>query len=166
MHPHYLSYFNEAAGGPDNGYRHLENSNLDWGQDLLFLKAWLDTHREASSLGLAYYNAVDPQLIGIKYELPPLGPTAGLAETEADPAALGPKPGYFAISANLVVGSPYRVPDGHGDRRPIPLRGYDYFKRFPPIAKAGYSIFIYHITPEEANAVRSELGLPLLPDKE
>jgi 4-amino-4-deoxy-L-arabinose transferase-like glycosyltransferase len=166
IHPHYLSYFNEAAGGPDNGYRHLENSNIDWGQDLLFLKNWLEKHPEARPLGLAYYNAVDPQFIGIDYELPPLGPTAEIKAPDADLAALGPKPGYFAVSANLVVGSPYRVPDGHGGRRYIALRGYDYFNHFRPIAKAGYSIFIYHITRKEANSVRSQLRLPLLSDSE
>ena len=39
-HPHHLAYFNEIAGGPANGYRHLVDSNLDWGQDLKRLAAW------------------------------------------------------------------------------------------------------------------------------
>jgi hypothetical protein len=33
VHPHYLAYFNELAGGPANGSRWLIDSNLDWGQD-------------------------------------------------------------------------------------------------------------------------------------
>lgn len=33
VHPHYLSYFNEIAGGPANGWRWLLDSNIDWGQD-------------------------------------------------------------------------------------------------------------------------------------
>ncbi|HET9210625.1 MAG TPA: glycosyltransferase family 39 protein [Thermoanaerobaculia bacterium] len=33
VHPQYLSYFNEIAGGPGNGWRWLLDSNLDWGQD-------------------------------------------------------------------------------------------------------------------------------------
>ncbi len=33
VHPHYLVYFNELAGGPDNGWRWLIDSNQDWGQD-------------------------------------------------------------------------------------------------------------------------------------
>ncbi len=33
VHPHYLAYFNEAAGGPIQGWRYLIDSNLDWGQD-------------------------------------------------------------------------------------------------------------------------------------
>ena len=37
VYPHSLSYFNEAAGGPAGGHNHLVDSNIDWGQDLLFL---------------------------------------------------------------------------------------------------------------------------------
>jgi hypothetical protein len=33
IHPHYLAYFNELAGGPEGGAKWLIDSNLDWGQD-------------------------------------------------------------------------------------------------------------------------------------
>jgi hypothetical protein len=33
VHPHYLAYFNELAGGPERGWRYLNDSNIDWGQD-------------------------------------------------------------------------------------------------------------------------------------
>lgn len=36
--PHQLCYFNELAGGSENGWKHLLGSNLDWGQDLLFIR--------------------------------------------------------------------------------------------------------------------------------
>jgi hypothetical protein len=45
------------------------------------------------------------------------------------------------------------------------LNGYSYFQHFQPIAKAGYSIFIYHFTLEDANRLRREWGLPLLSEK-
>ena len=57
----------------------------------------------------------------------------------------------------------FAAPDGEGGSQHVPLHGYEYFHRFRPIAKAGYSIFIYRITPEEANAVRRQMGLPGLP---
>jgi len=38
--PHSLSYFNESVGGPAGGHAHLIHSNIDWGQDLLYLKRW------------------------------------------------------------------------------------------------------------------------------
>lgn len=34
IHPDYLAYFNELAGGPRGGHRVLDDSNIDWGQDL------------------------------------------------------------------------------------------------------------------------------------
>lgn len=43
--PHQLAYFNELAGGPYEGWRHLLGSNLDWDQDYLQLRNWL--HVEA-----------------------------------------------------------------------------------------------------------------------
>ena len=46
VYPHSLSYFNELAGGPTCGHAHLggagADSNIDWGQDLLYLKRWLE----------------------------------------------------------------------------------------------------------------------------
>jgi hypothetical protein len=41
VYPHQLAYFNELSGGPENGYRHLLHSNLDWGQDYLLVREWL-----------------------------------------------------------------------------------------------------------------------------
>jgi hypothetical protein len=38
---HFLGYFNEAAGGPLEGYRHLADSNVDWSQDLVRLREWM-----------------------------------------------------------------------------------------------------------------------------
>jgi hypothetical protein len=45
VYPHQLAYFNEAAGGPENGWKHLLHSNLDWGQDLLLVNEWLSRHK-------------------------------------------------------------------------------------------------------------------------
>ena len=39
IRPDYLAYFNQIAGGPRNGYKHLVDSSLDWGQDLPALKS-------------------------------------------------------------------------------------------------------------------------------
>ena len=42
IYPHFISYFNVAAGGPRNGYHLLIDSNVDWGQDLVRLQRWMD----------------------------------------------------------------------------------------------------------------------------
>jgi 4-amino-4-deoxy-L-arabinose transferase-like glycosyltransferase len=37
-HPFELSYFNEVASGPEQGWHYFVDSNLDWGQDLFALE--------------------------------------------------------------------------------------------------------------------------------
>lgn len=162
VHPHSLAYFNELAGGPEEGHYHLSGSNIDWGQDLLRLKRWLDAHPEAKPLGLAYFNYMDPRIIGIEFRLPPMGFT-GTASIDRQSELFGPVPGYFAVSRRFSDGGSVLAPDGAGGYVSAPLRSLQYFQHFQPIAKAGYSILIYHITLEEANRVRRQYGLPLLP---
>jgi len=41
IHPYYVAYFNELAGGPQNGYKYLSDSNVDIGQDLKRLGSYL-----------------------------------------------------------------------------------------------------------------------------
>jgi hypothetical protein len=166
IHPHYLSYFNEAAGGPQHGHDHLIDSNIDWGQDLLYLKSWLDQHPEAHPLRLAYFNVIDPRVVGISFSLPPPGPSETYPAQSSRASQLGPRPGYYALDVNFVRGISFPVFDGQGQSHGVSLHDYEYFQHFQPIAKAGYSIFIYHITPAQANAVRQQLGLPPLTAKE
>jgi 4-amino-4-deoxy-L-arabinose transferase-like glycosyltransferase len=149
-YPHSLSYFNEVVGGPRHGHDHLLNSNVDWGQDLLVLKRWMDRHPEARPMALAYMispGVVDPADVGIEYTLPPVGPNA--KSRRGQEQKLGPLPGWYAISVSRM-----RSHD----------RKYDYFRRFDPVAMMGYSMYIYHITLEPANRARAEMGLPELSD--
>jgi 4-amino-4-deoxy-L-arabinose transferase-like glycosyltransferase len=158
IHPCELSYFNELAGGPNGGVNHLRGSNLDWGQDLWRLKDWLTEHPEARPLYLAYHGGLDPDLIGIAYTVPPLDQGSNLSSQ-------GPHPGWYAVSIAFSRGdktllAPHQ-PSGHQQ-----MLAFEYFRYFQPVAQAGYSVLIYHITMDEANGVRDQLGLPLLKDKE
>ena len=67
VHPHYLSYFNEPAGGPASGYRHLADSNIDWGQDLKRLAAYARLHSD-ETIKLAYFGSVDPAMYDLDCE--------------------------------------------------------------------------------------------------
>lgn len=58
-YPNWLGYFNEPAGGPLDGWRHLADSNVDWGQDLIALRQWLDHHTDARPIRMAYKNYYD-----------------------------------------------------------------------------------------------------------
>jgi len=147
IHPHYLSYFNELAGGPDHGWHHLLESNIDWGQDLFFLRDWLHDHPEARPLRLAYYGGTDPHLLGIQYDLPP---------NEEDT----PQSGWFAVSVNFIGGAGFTGYDGEGNPTSFRPGAFQYFQHFTPVAKAGYSIFIYHVTSEEVNRSYSRIEQP------
>jgi hypothetical protein len=160
VYPHSLSYFNELVGGPANGSEYLVDSNIDWGQDLLFLRDWLKEHLEARPLGLAYFGRFDPRVAGIEFTLPPKGETS--PEESVDPHAqeIGPRPGWYAVSDTMMRGYSYSIPDGKGGEHWFPLNSFSYLQRFKPIAHAGWSIYIYRITPEDCARVREELGLP------
>jgi hypothetical protein len=157
IYPHSLSYFNELAGGPARGHDHLLDSNIDWGQDLLYLKSWLDQHPEVGPLKLAYFGSVEPSLNGLKYELPPPGPEAA---DLAQGRPIGPLPGDYAISVNFLRGFELFTYNGRGGTHQVGPHEFEYFRDFRPIARAGYSISIYRITAEQAEAERRRRGMP------
>ena len=64
--PNYLSYLNPIAGRGDQGYKHLVDSSLDWGQDLPALKDWLGERKQAQPVYLAYFGTADPAWYGIE----------------------------------------------------------------------------------------------------
>lgn len=95
--PNYLSYFNAIAGGQDNGWRHLVDSSLDWGQDLPALKVWLDTHAPRETVFLSYFGTGDAAYEGLRVRLLRTLPEVGPRHTEY---AL--TPGVYAISATML----------------------------------------------------------------
>ena len=68
--PHYLAYFNQLVGGPRNGYRHLVDSSLDWGQDLPSLREWLEreglANQNKTPVYVSYFGTGDVDYYGIK----------------------------------------------------------------------------------------------------
>lgn len=148
-YPHSLSYFNELAviiptpkrddypqispikkpdslsswykiiisAGPRNGPRHLLDSNIDWGQDLFYLERWCKNHPEVDSIKVAYSGTYPIELTTIP--------------SKESPLAI-PEPGWYAISVNNIYSR-----DGQ----------YRYFLNYTPVDMAGYSIYIYHLTP-------------------
>ncbi len=151
VYPHSMSFFNLLAGGPQNGHAHLLDANIDWGQDLLYLRKWLDEHPEARPFHLQYFGSFAPALAGI--DALPVPPGTSRDRPSPELQTIGPQPGWFAVSINDLAG--YR----HFN---VSREEFAYFRKLRPIASAGYSIYIYHVTLEEANALRRELGLPEL----
>lgn len=147
VYPHCLSYFNELVGGARGGGAHLIRSNLDWGQDLWFLKQWQERHQNARPFYLEYYGPVDPRVADLDHEpLPPGVPLRDEDREQVRAGQWGPQAGWCAISETS-----------------LRTRGvYSYLQRFTPKETVGYSIRIYNLSSQEVNQLRRELGFPEL----
>ena len=66
-YPNYISYSNEAWGGPTKTYRYLSDSNTDWGQQLKATKAYVDQHG-IKDCWIAYF--VAPFVLPSDYGIP------------------------------------------------------------------------------------------------
>jgi len=124
IYPHHLSYFNEAAGGPLNAPYLLDDSNIDWGQDLPSLARWQFQHPEARPLKLYYFGTAKPEAYGVEALRFPL------SDIESPQ-----KGAYYAISVhNLVWFRKLSLKTGEN---------IDWLSKFQPVGRAGYSIYIY-----------------------
>ncbi len=145
IYPDYLAYFNELVGGSDNGWRYLVDSNLDWGQDLKGLERYIE--REGiEEVYLSWFGSTYPDAYGydIPHHLLPSylyypGQVTGVAFNPLQPA-----PGVYAISATNLQGVYFSDHDL-----------FAWFRERQPLAKIGYSIFIYEVGGEEAEAAGS-----------
>jgi len=131
--PHQLAYFNELVGGPDQGYRYLSDSNLDWGQDLKGVKAYMDKEN-LSIIYLSYFGTAPPEYYGIRYQYVP-GNWPLEWPRPRDKVLDNVPRKILAISVTNLqdVGNPYD-----------PLFRWLWTRR--PIAKIGYSIFVYDLS--------------------
>ena len=144
--PHWLSFFNIAAGGPSGGYHVLCDSNVDWGQELPQLQHWLDDHPEAKqSLFLAYFGSYDPASFGIDYTLPTAISSGHPQEIRSKLSALSE--GWYVISKNFLAGHRMPVPDGNQrllfDQ--IEDNAFTYFLALEPVGKIGNSMLVFHV---------------------
>lgn len=137
-YPHYLAFFNLAAGGPDNGYRLLADSNLDWGQDLPALAHYLEENAPGERVYLSYFGQAAPSYYGINAVMLPSWPPPPRDQERLDFYPLYPAPGLYAISASNLVGVQLEMPDT-----------FSYFRQREPVAQVGYSIFIYRVPEPE-----------------
>lgn len=129
QHPHHLAYFNEIAGGPANGWRVLADSNLDWGQDLKRLAAWMRANA-VSRAKLSYFGSADPSYYGIAADALP-----GYTAPHATRVVRTIRPGdVVAVSVTNLQGV-YLDPED----RPLMER----LRSLAPIGRAGWSIRIY-----------------------
>jgi hypothetical protein len=118
--PHYLSFFNAIAGGPAGGIEWLDDSSIDWGQDLIALER-IQREERIPRLALHYFGSADPAAYGVRFR--PMQPDE----------LTRPRPGTtYAISLHFLnrIGRPRNGPG-------------DWLRRFEPWRIAGTSIYLY-----------------------
>jgi 4-amino-4-deoxy-L-arabinose transferase-like glycosyltransferase len=141
--PHQLAYFNELVGGPAQGYRYLGDSNLDWGQDLKGVKTYMEKQK-LPVIYLSYFGSAPPSYYGIRYQyVPGTWPLEWPPLTERVPARSPRK--ILAISVNNLqdVATAYD-----------PLFRWLWLRK--PVAKIGYSIFVYDLTDDREGLTKLE----------
>jgi len=137
VYPHFIAYFNELAGGPENGYKWVVDSNLDWGQDLKRLKIWLDKNN-VDKIYLDYFGGSDTNY----YLKEKYSPWWG----DRNPNEI-PEGSYLAVSATLLQGGTGKAAPGFDS----PTGYYNWLiENYRPIDRIGYSIFIFKIDPLNA----------------
>jgi len=131
--PNYIPYFNETSGGAKNGYKLLADSNLDWGQDLILLREFLEKHPEIEELKFSYFGATNPEYYGVrcKYLYSPFYMRE--AEYNLYPHC-EPISGWVAVSVNNYLGIYFENHDC-----------YRWLDAYEPLYKIGHSIWIYDI---------------------
>ena len=138
VHPFEVSFFNVAAGGPAQGERWLNDSNLDWGQDLIRLARSLPALGvDEGALTVAYFGGDSP-----RYRLP----RARLF----DPVAGEVTPGLWAVSSYLLAAGPEALACRGQERA---AAGYQRLReavaRGRRVGRVGYSIHIVQIAGRE-----------------
>ena len=129
--PHYISYYNELAGGVQNGYTIAVDSNYDWGQDFYRLLEFVEKNK-IEKLHLDHFGGENPQYwLGEKY--------VKFEPCKTEPCQY-PK-GWIAVSLNQLMGGIAKPAPGFDQTTGY----YEWLNQYTPITRAGNSIFIYHI---------------------
>ncbi|HEY4303512.1 MAG TPA: glycosyltransferase family 39 protein [Gemmatimonadaceae bacterium] len=113
--PHYLAYFNEISGGPSQGYRHLIDSSLDWGQDLPGLKRWLDQQGLQGANHLPVYLSYFGTALPGYYKIDAL-PLAGFPDRSTIHKPTPLMPGVYCFSATMLQAVYFMTPGAWNQR--------------------------------------------------
>src|SRR3989344_4714192 len=123
VYPDYLAYFNELVGGSENGYKYLDDSNLEWGQDLKRLSEYQKKNPDLKVFLWTDFNA--ERAYGIKNIL---------ALTEKDEWQ---KPsGKYAVSAHVVARTGFIA-------QVYKNQAFNWADNYKPTDRIGQSFFIY-----------------------
>jgi hypothetical protein len=129
--PHFISYFNEIAGGYKNGCQYVVDSNYDWGQGLKRLKNWTQENN-IEKIYIDYFGGADIEYyFGNNYE-------KWWGERNPSEIASG---SYLAVSATFMQGGKgvlvknFKAPSGY----------YRWLEQENLVARPDPSIFVFKI---------------------
>ncbi len=152
IYPYYLTYFNEMTGGPDRGRYILSDSNVDWGQDLVGLKSYVEQNG-LDRIKLSYFGIAHPTAYGLQTEA--LLPVRTAMNDQGAwwlktyyPS--DPPPGKYAISVANLMGGIWIDP-----------AEYAFFRDRKPDTTIGNSIYLYTIEPRGEPVNLSLAGLQI-----
>ncbi len=136
VYPHFLSYFNQFAGGINDGYHYAVDSNYDWGQDLKRLAKWTNDN-DIKKIGVDYFGGGNPKYyLGDKVEY--------WQSAKNNPKYESIE--WLAISVNTLQNAFGKLHPGQSRN---PEDEYQWLKEiknpYQPDFKAGKSIFIYKL---------------------
>ena len=124
IYPDYLAYFNELVGGPANGYKYLDDSNLEWKHDLKRLAEYQKKHPDVKVVNSDFNIYFDPGYYGIKNIIP-----------STEKSVLNPS-GRYAVNTHFLV----RMKELS---RKLNDKNLDWLSSYQPVDKIGYSFLIY-----------------------
>ena len=136
VHPYYTSYFNTLCGGPQNGWRLLGSSNIDWGQDLLLVDKWIKEHPGSRPLAfdLNYYD-MSGELFDLPRDSPPnLSRNSSIQEVRTDQTQ------WWIISVKSLYNHPGQ-------------NGLEYLQQLNPVDVIAYSYHVYRIDPKSMRII-------------
>ena len=123
VYPNYLAYFNEIVGGSRNGYKYLDDSNIEWGHDLKRLAEYQKKNPDLKVVFLWTHIDAD-RFYGIK-NISPLSSKEWLNPN-----------GKYAVSSQVVIRTKLASQVYKNDL----LNWRDLYK---PVDRIGQSFFIY-----------------------
>ena len=149
--PYFLSYFNEFGSGVWGGYHFVDDSNYDWGQDLLRLQSWVNANPQVGKIAVDYFGGGDPE-----YYMP--NQAVAWSSAQGNPENQGIQ--WLAVSVNtlelaiqpLAPGMTRNASDTYSwltALRPTSTSGTflggDMGNLPAPDYRIGTSIFVYHL---------------------
>jgi hypothetical protein len=121
VYPSYLAYVSELFGGPDQGYRLVADSNLDWGQDLVRVARYVREEHPGEPIYLLYFGTARPSAYGLD----------AVDLLKVPPGDLDDLHGIVLASASRLA--------LYEDPR------FDKLRQLKPIGQIGHSILVYQM---------------------